>query len=307
MSRNRSVCCSARHRLIIPNDELKALYEGGMSLVVLAARYKCSTQSIRQRLKKSVSTYPRLRTKYTDVVFVAKYKQYGSATKVANELGCDLSTVCKHLKKVGIKIVLKGNAHPLLARHTHETSMLRKQQFTKEFLSHLYITKGLSLDKIGMLYHVRASWLRQKCDEYGIALITNVLRSRNCLPNSSRRLTTIPELIAHEDLTSVDTTFVTHFPVNMGEHTTFVDIKLLDYPIYIYIDGCHWHGCPKHKHWVTGVDKRMAADKAQTEYLQSIGKTVLRFWECALKENKHLVSETIIPLIKNRIVPVEVM
>lgn len=55
----------------------------------------------------------------------------------------------------------------------------------------------------------------------------------------------------------------------------------------MYIDGCFWHGCPEHLHmpkanaawWVAKIGMNKARDASATAQLESLGWTVLRFWE----------------------------
>ncbi len=55
----------------------------------------------------------------------------------------------------------------------------------------------------------------------------------------------------------------------------------------VYIDGCFWHGCPKHgtipkqnrQWWIDKLEANKARDSATTEALVDEGWQVLRFWE----------------------------
>src|SRR6266540_1272583 len=55
----------------------------------------------------------------------------------------------------------------------------------------------------------------------------------------------------------------------------------------VFIDGCWWHGCPKHgmlpmahrEWWANNLQKTKARDVANTEALESEGWKVLRIWE----------------------------
>lgn len=65
------------------------------------------------------------------------------------------------------------------------------------------------------------------------------------------------------------------------------DISFPGLMIAIFIDGCFWHGCPQHatwpKHnsefWRQKIEANRTRDTDTNERLQSIGWTVLRFWE----------------------------
>ncbi|MBS9371064.1 Very short patch repair protein [Rhodococcus sp. B50] len=55
----------------------------------------------------------------------------------------------------------------------------------------------------------------------------------------------------------------------------------------MFIDGCYWHGCPKHyrparinaEFWSTKIADNRERDARSTEMLRDAGWTVLRFWE----------------------------
>ncbi|MDJ1137336.1 very short patch repair endonuclease [Streptomyces iconiensis] len=66
-----------------------------------------------------------------------------------------------------------------------------------------------------------------------------------------------------------------------------IDITFPGPKIAVFIDGCFWHGCPTHATspkanaawWRTKLDKNVARDLETTAHLESLGWTVLRFWE----------------------------
>ena len=66
-----------------------------------------------------------------------------------------------------------------------------------------------------------------------------------------------------------------------------IDITFPAPQIAVFIDGCFWHGCPEHATspkanaawWRVKLDKNMARDVETTAHLESLGWTVLRFWE----------------------------
>lgn len=57
--------------------------------------------------------------------------------------------------------------------------------------------------------------------------------------------------------------------------------------VAVFIDGCYWHGCPKHYvppktnpgYWSDKVARNMARDRDTDQQLIDAGWTVLRFWE----------------------------
>lgn len=63
--------------------------------------------------------------------------------------------------------------------------------------------------------------------------------------------------------------------------------------IAVFIDGCFWHGCRRHrsipasngKFWARKIGSNIARDKAVNRKLRSTGWRVLRFWEHQVNGN----------------------
>jgi len=57
--------------------------------------------------------------------------------------------------------------------------------------------------------------------------------------------------------------------------------------IAVFIDGCFWHGCPRHcrmpatntRYWVNKIDGNKQRDGRVTKELRKMGWIVFRFWE----------------------------
>ena len=57
--------------------------------------------------------------------------------------------------------------------------------------------------------------------------------------------------------------------------------------VAVFVDGCFWHGCPRHgtrpkgnaSFWKEKLERNMARDRAQTRALKRAGWRVLRIWE----------------------------
>ncbi|WP_328326927.1 MULTISPECIES: very short patch repair endonuclease [unclassified Streptomyces] len=66
-----------------------------------------------------------------------------------------------------------------------------------------------------------------------------------------------------------------------------MDIAFGKLKIAVFLDGCFWHGCPRHatspranaEWWRSKLDRNMERDRETTRHLSSAGWTVLRFWE----------------------------
>lgn len=65
------------------------------------------------------------------------------------------------------------------------------------------------------------------------------------------------------------------------------DVFLSRVGIYVFLDGCYWHGCPEHfvepktnvNFWRAKIAGNRARDLDTTLRLQGLGFEVLRFWE----------------------------
>ena len=63
--------------------------------------------------------------------------------------------------------------------------------------------------------------------------------------------------------------------------------------LVIFVDGCFWHGCPKHcimpkskqEYWEPKIARNKVRDKTVTKYYKEKGWTVLRIWEHQLKKD----------------------
>jgi len=68
--------------------------------------------------------------------------------------------------------------------------------------------------------------------------------------------------------------------------------------IAIFIDGCFWHGhdCrntkPKdnQEYWIQKINHNIQRDKIVNEHLTKHGWTVIRLWECELKNRETIIE-----------------
>lgn len=66
----------------------------------------------------------------------------------------------------------------------------------------------------------------------------------------------------------------------------------------IFVDGCFWHGCPRHLrmprgnrlYWKRKINRNMRRDRQNTRRLRDAGWRVLRFWEHALRSPESVAS-----------------
>ena len=62
----------------------------------------------------------------------------------------------------------------------------------------------------------------------------------------------------------------------------------------LFVDGCFWHGCPRHATkpatravwWAAKLARNAQRDRAVTRALRASGWIVLRVWECALARSR---------------------
>jgi DNA mismatch endonuclease (patch repair protein) len=64
--------------------------------------------------------------------------------------------------------------------------------------------------------------------------------------------------------------------------------------IAVFIDGCFWHGCPKHcrqpatnvDYWSMKIGRNQRRDGEVNRALKRAGWRVIRVWECSLREEQ---------------------
>jgi DNA mismatch endonuclease (patch repair protein) len=68
---------------------------------------------------------------------------------------------------------------------------------------------------------------------------------------------------------------------------TRADLAFVSARVLVFVDGCFWHGCPKHATWPKAnadwwrvkLEGNVRRDADATARLRRDGWTVLRFWE----------------------------
>lgn len=82
------------------------------------------------------------------------------------------------------------------------------------------------------------------------------------------------------------------------------DIVFTRARVAIFIDGCFWHGCPKHgrsefnqnkDYWPGKIAGNKARDQDTNDRLSALGWTVLRYWE---HEDADEVCESIVIAVR---------
>lgn len=68
--------------------------------------------------------------------------------------------------------------------------------------------------------------------------------------------------------------------------------------VIVFVDGCFWHGCPRHARipksrlafWVPKLARNKARDRVVNRALREAGWRVLRVWECALSAKRQVAT-----------------
>lgn len=89
-----------------------------------------------------------------------------------------------------------------------------------------------------------------------------------------------------------------------------VDIVFSKAKVCVFIDGCFWHGCPKHFHppktntewWLEKVQDNRERDERKSTLIEEHGWIVLRYWEHDIKgEDAINIAQAINDVVKKRI------
>ena len=78
------------------------------------------------------------------------------------------------------------------------------------------------------------------------------------------------------------------YRLHRGIAGTRPDLCFMSARIAVFVDGCFWHGCPKHysppvnnaAFWRLKLDRNQARDRRQDRLLREAGWEVMRYWEC---------------------------
>ena len=103
-------------------------------------------------------------------------------------------------------------------------------------------------------------------------------------------LDTAPEIILRKTLHRLRSGYRVHWPV-AGKLSA--DIAFPGRKVAIFVDGCFWHGCPKHGRmsfsgpnalrWESKIKCTKERDKRATRLAEAAGWGVVRLWECEIK------------------------
>lgn len=114
--------------------------------------------------------------------------------------------------------------------------------------------------------------------------VTKEMRSK--IMSSIKRENTKPELALRKALWARGIRYRAHYG---DEH---IDIAFPTKKLAIFVDGCFWHGCPKHlrlpksneSYWHPKLRKNIERDRAKEARLKADGWAVVRIWEHELSD-----------------------
>lgn len=105
---------------------------------------------------------------------------------------------------------------------------------------------------------------------------------------ANRRRDTGPELAVRRIVHRAGLRFRVDHPLPFDRRKR-ADIAFTKVGLYVFIDGCFWHGCPEHfilpktrtEFWKTKIDRNRERDSQTDAELRNCGLHALRFWEHA--------------------------
>ena len=103
--------------------------------------------------------------------------------------------------------------------------------------------------------------------------------------STQSRLNTRPELELRSELWRRGFRYSLHRPIHGTRRS--IDIALVRYQVAVFVDGCFWHGCPKHgstpsnntEWWNRKLEANRRRDVDTKRILKSQGWAVVRVWE----------------------------
>jgi DNA mismatch endonuclease, patch repair protein len=86
------------------------------------------------------------------------------------------------------------------------------------------------------------------------------------------------------------------------------DLVLPRYRLAVFVDGCFWHGCPKHgpttfrgpnaDKWSSKLQANRARDIAANKALTVAGWRVLRIWECETRADVQIAAAKVLSAVQ---------
>lgn len=115
---------------------------------------------------------------------------------------------------------------------------------------------------------------------------------------ANRRRDTKPELAVRRLVHAMGLRYRVDFPPLATNRRLRADLVFTRARIAVFVDGCFWHGCPRHHtvakrnadFWAAKVAGNRARDERVNAKLGEAGWAVLRFWE---HEKPEVVAQVI--------------
>lgn len=71
--------------------------------------------------------------------------------------------------------------------------------------------------------------------------------------------------------------------------------------VAVFVDGCFWHGCPRHysapennaELWREKLERNRRRDRRNDQTLEEAGWTVVRCWECDIRDDVEAVANEV--------------
>lgn len=103
---------------------------------------------------------------------------------------------------------------------------------------------------------------------------------------ANRGRDTGPELALRSLLHRAGLRFRVNLPLPFDRRRR-ADIVFTRVGLYVFVDGCFWHGCPSHfvmpktrcDFWAAKIARNRARDRDTDEHLRAAGFSVVRVWE----------------------------
>jgi DNA mismatch endonuclease (patch repair protein) len=103
----------------------------------------------------------------------------------------------------------------------------------------------------------------------------------------NRKRDTQPELAVRRLLHARGYRYRVNAPISLPDVRVRPDITFRALKVAIFIDGCFWHGCPKHGtrprsnsyYWRAKIERNISRDRIYDRALRSAGWRVIRVWE----------------------------
>jgi DNA mismatch endonuclease, patch repair protein len=98
------------------------------------------------------------------------------------------------------------------------------------------------------------------------------------------------------------------YRINRPTLGTRPDIVFVAAKVAVFVDGCFWHGCPRHysapstnvDFWRRKLKRNRARDRANSAALKVRGWRVMRFWGCELHDDAAAVVQKIARAVETR-------